>query len=166
MALTDLVPWARSRGAPTVRFGEGGDPVLALHREMNRMFDEFSRGFGFPASGSAGWSAAWPHVEIGETDKELKVVAELPGMDEKDIDVSLHEGVLTLKGEKKLEKSENGGALYSERWQGQFQRSLQLGPEVDPEKVSARFKNGVLTVTLAKRPEAESQVRRIPISNS
>jgi HSP20 family protein len=166
MALTDLVPWARSRATPAARFGEGGDPFLALHREMNRMFDEFSRGFGFPAPVSAGWSAAWPHVDIGETDKEVKVVAELPGMEEKNIEVSLHEGVLTLKGEKKSEKSENGGSLYSERWQGQFQRSLQLGPDVDPEKVSASFKNGVLTVTMAKRPEAESQVKRIPISNS
>ncbi|HZT18259.1 MAG TPA: Hsp20/alpha crystallin family protein, partial [Dongiaceae bacterium] len=99
-------------------------------------------------------------VEVSETDKEVKVVAELPGLDEKDVDVTLHDGVLTLKGEKKAEVN---GTVYSERWQGSFQRSLQLGSEIDPEKVAASFKNGVLTVTLAKRPEAQSQVKRIPI---
>jgi len=91
------------------------------------------------------------------------VVAELPGMDEKDLDVSLHDGMLTLKGEK---KSESNTAVYSERWHGQFQRSLPIGPDVDPDKVSASFKNGVLTVTLAKRPEAQRQVKRIPIGAS
>jgi HSP20 family protein len=83
-------------------------------------------------------------------------------MDEKDVEVSLADGVLILKGDK---KSESNGALYTERWHGQFQRSLPLGADVDPERVSADFKNGVLTVTLAKRPEAQSQVKRIPIRN-
>jgi HSP20 family protein len=105
----------------------------------------------------------WPHMEVSETDKEVKVIAELPGLEQKDVDVSLHDGVLTLKGEK---KSETDGALYSERRFGEFQRSLQIGPDVDPERVNATFKNGVLTVTLAKRPEAQSRVKRIPISTS
>jgi HSP20 family protein len=93
----------------------------------------------------------------------VKVVADLPGMEQNDIKPSLQDGVLTLTGEK---KSESDGALYSERWHGQFQRSLQLGPDVDPDQVSASFKNGVLTVILAKRPEAQIQAKRIPISNS
>jgi HSP20 family protein len=105
----------------------------------------------------------WPRVEVGENNNEVKVVAELPGMEQKDVEVSLHDGVLTLKGEK---KSESDNALYSERWHGQFQRSPQLGPDVDPDKVNASFKNGVLAVTLAKRPEAQSQVKRIPINNT
>jgi HSP20 family protein len=163
MALTDLIPWGRNRPLTTARVGEGGDPFLALHREMSRMLDDFGRGFGVPASARGSWPGAWPHVEVSETDNDVKVVAELPGMEQKDVEVSLHDGVLTLKGEK---KSESNDALYSERWHGQFQRSLQLGPDVDPDKVSASFKNGVLTVTLAKRPEAESQVKRIPISDS
>jgi HSP20 family protein len=144
------------------RFSDDGDPLLALHREMNRMFDDFARGFGMGVPARFGLSGAWPHVEVSETDKEVKVVAELPGLEQKDVEVSLHDGVLTLKGEK---KQESNGTLYSERWHGQFQRSLQAGPDVDPDKVSAAFKNGVLTVTLAKRPEAQSQVKRIPISN-
>jgi hypothetical protein len=76
----------------------------------------------------------------------------LPGLDEKEIEVTLHDGVPTLKGR---EEAANRSTLYSERWQGQFQRSLQLDPEVDPDKIDAPFKNGLLTVTAAKRPEAQ-----------
>jgi HSP20 family protein len=161
MALTDLVPWGRNRGLTTQRFGEG-DPFLALHREMNRMFDDFARGLGMGLPSRFGWSGTWPNVEVSETDKEVKVVAELPGLEQKDVELSLNDGVLTIKGEK---KGESESPVYSERWQGQFQRSLQVGPDVDPEKVNALFKNGVLTVTLPKRPEAQSQVKRIPISD-
>lgn len=163
MALTDLVPWGRNRSLTATRFGEDGDPFASLHRDMNRLLDEFTRGFGVTAPSRGAWSDAWPRVEVSETGNEVKVVAELPGMEQKDVEVSLHDGVLTLKGEKQVE---NESALYSECWHGQFQRSLQLGPDVDPDKVNASFKNGVLTVTLAKRPEAQSQVKRIPISNA
>jgi len=89
------------------------------------------------------------------------VVAELPGLSEKDVKITLHNGMLTLKGEK---KSESSNASYTERWHGQFQRTLSLGPDVDPDKVNASFKNGVLTVTLGKRPEAQRQVKRIPVA--
>jgi HSP20 family protein len=162
MALTDLVPWGRNRSVTNQRSTEEGDPFLALHREINRMFDDVARGFGIGLPARFGSYSSGPNIEVSETDKEVSVVAELPGMDHKDVEVALADGTLTLKGEK---KSESSGALYSERWHGQFQRSLQLGPDVDPEKVNANFKNGVLTVTLAKRPEAQSQVKLIPISN-
>ena len=164
MALTDLAPWNRNRNLSSTRLVDNGtDPFLAMQREMNRILEDFTRGFGIPSLTRSGWSGTWPHVEVSETDKEAKVVAELPGMEQNDVEVSLHDGVLTLKGEK---KAENDGALYSERWHGQFQRSLQVGPDIDPDKVSASFNNGVLTITLAKRPEAQSQVKRIPISNT
>lgn len=161
MAITDLIPWGRNRNVTPAPLGEEGDPFSTLHRDMNRILDDFTRGFGvkLPHFGKAG---AWPHVEVNETDKEVKVVADLPGMEQKDVEISLHDGVLTLKGEK---KAESEGAVYSERWHGQFQRSLQMGPDVDPDQVTASFKNGVLTVTLAKRPEAQRQVKRIPITN-
>ena len=68
---------------------------------------------------------------------------------------------MTLKGEK---KTETNGAVYSERWHGAFERTVQLGPDVDPDKINAEFKNGVLTVTLGKRPEAQRQVKRIAIN--
>ena len=161
MPITDLIPWNRNRNMPAPRQGEE-HPFLALHREMNRMFDNFFRGFDGATSTTPGWSVGgWPHVEISETDNEVKLVAELPGIEEKDIELTLNEGMLTLKGEK---KSETDGAVYSERWHGQFERTIRLGPDVDPDKVKAEFKNGVLTVTVGKRPEAQRQVKRIAIN--
>jgi HSP20 family protein len=159
MALTDLIPWNRNRNMPAPR---QSDPFVALRREMDRVFDDFFRGFDLPMAGSQGWSVGtWPHVEVSETDNEVKLVAELPGMEEKDIELNFHGGMLTLKGEK---KAETNGAVYSERWHGQFERTFQLGPDVDPEKIKAEFKNGVLTVTVGKRPEAQRQVKRIPVN--
>jgi HSP20 family protein len=159
MAITDLIPWNRTRNMPVPRQAEE-HPFLALHREMNRMFDNFFRGFDWPTSNTPGWSVgSWPHIEISETDNEVKLLAELPGVEQNDIELTLNEGMLTLKGEK---KSQSGGAVYSERWQ--FERTVQLGPDVDPEKIKAEFKNGVLTVTIGKRPEAQRQVKRIAIN--
>jgi HSP20 family protein len=157
MALTDLMPWSRNRALNPSRAGED-DPFATLQRSMNRIFDDFSANFGLPAISRGAWSA-WPRLEIRESGNEVTITADLPGMEEKDIELSLQDGVLTLKGEK---KSESDGALYSERWHGQFQRSIQL-PEIDPDKVNAAFKNGVLTVTVAKKPEAQTAVKRIPI---
>ena len=160
MNVRDLIAWGRSRNLPATAQGDNANPFWALHREMNRIFDDFARGFDWPAF-STGWSTGWPHVEVSESDDEVEVVAELPGLEERDIEVTLHNGTLTLKGEK---KSESRSAVYSERWHGRFERSMQLGPDVDPDKVTAGFKNGVLTVTIAKRPEAQRLVKRIPIS--
>ena len=161
MPITDLIPWNRNRNIPVPRQTDE-HPFFALHREMNRMFDNFFRGFDGAMSTTPGWSVGgWPHVEISETDNEVKLVAELPGIEEKDIELTLKEGMLTLKGEK---KSETDGAVYSERWHGQFERTVQLGPDVDPDKIKAEFKNGVLTVAVGKRPEAQRQVKRIAIS--
>ena len=162
MAITDLIPWSRNRNMPAPRQGED-HPFFAIRREMDRMFDNFFRGFDWPMSTTPGWSVGgWPHVEISETDNEVKLVAELPGMEEKDIDLTLHEASLTLRGEK---KTETNGAVYSERWHGQFERTVQLGPDVDPDKIKAEFKNGVLTVTVGKRPDAQRQVKRIAINS-
>lgn len=159
MALSDLIPWPRNRAVGTPFFSESGDPLAALHREVSRAFDEFARGFGVPARfGAAG---TWPSVEVRETDKAIEVSAEMPGLEQKDVEVSLHEGVLTLKGEK---KAESGNALYSERWHGSFERAISVGADIDPDKVSAAFRNGVLTVSLAKKPEAQKPARKIPVS--
>jgi HSP20 family protein len=160
MTISDLIPWGRNRmSAP--RHVDEANSFLALQREMNRAFDSVFRDFGLAWPAQQGWTTGWPQVDVSETDKEVKVVAELPGLEEKDIEVTLHDGRLTLKGEK---KAESEGTAYSERWHGQFQRSLQLGPDVDPEKVEASFRNGVLTITVAKQPEAQRPVKRIPIT--
>ena len=160
MAIGDLIPWNRNRNVPAP---QQSDPFVTFRREMDRLFDNFFRGFDLPMIGTPGWSVGgWPHVEISETDSEVKLVAELPGMEQKDVDLTFNDGMLTLKGEK---KAETNGAVYSERWHGQFERTVQLGPDVDPDKINAEFKNGVLTVTVGKRPEAQRQVKRITINS-
>jgi HSP20 family protein len=130
MNMKDLVPWGRHRNLDRSRFAESSSPFLALHREMNRMFDDFLRDFDGPGRGAG----AWPHIEISETADEIRVVAELAGLEQRDVNVTLDEGVLTLKGHKSLEKN---GTLYSERWEGAFERTIPVGQDVDADKVKA-----------------------------
>lgn len=160
MAL-NLMPWNRNRTLAPSATGDDADPFAVLHREMNRMFDDFARGVGGVAPNRFGWSGAWPSIDVSDSEKEITVVAELPGIDEKDVELSLQEGMLTIRGEK---KAETDGAVHKERWHGHFERSLSVGPDVDPDKVSATFKQGVLTVTLPKKPDAQRQVKRIQIA--
>src|SRR5437773_9314420 len=99
MAMRDLIPWSRGREM-TVRRGEELSPFLTLHREMNRMFDDVFRGFDLaPLSADRVFDRAmsWPNIEVSESDKDLKVTAELPGLEEKDVQVELANGVLAIK---------------------------------------------------------------------
>jgi HSP20 family protein len=165
MTIRDLIPWGRNNGqsAPTV-FNDR-DPFLSLHREVNRLFDDVFRGFGggLPSlTGGAGFSKVWPSVEISDHDKEIRVTAEVPGLDEKDIEVLLNDGVLTLRGEKRSE-TEDKERQFSERYYGRFERRIPLGYEVEEDKVDAQFKNGVLTVVLPKTEKAQSRVKRVAI---
>ena len=107
-------------------------------------------------------------VELpGLDDKDVEVTVELPGLDEKDVEVTFADGVLTLKGEKKSERKEEGKGFYlSERSYGSFQRSIALPEGVDAEKVSAEFSKGVLTVKAPKLPEVQSNVKKIAIKAS
>jgi HSP20 family protein len=161
MNLKSLVPWSRDRGNVPARF-TNDSPIFAMQREMDRVFDDFFRGFGAPMPGSMqSGDLGWPRVDVRENDREFKVYAELPGLEERDVEITFADGVVTLKGEKRIE---DDNALYSERWAGAFERQIVLGDDVDPDKVKATFKNGVLTVVLAKRPEAQRQVKRIEIN--
>ena len=168
MSIRDLIPWGRSNNqAPSVFRDDDRNPFLSLHREMNRLFDDVFRGFDgrLPAVGSlSSFSAAWPKVEISDSDKEIKVTAEIPGLEEKDVEVLLDDGVLTLKGEKRAEV-EDKDKQFSERFYGHFERRIPLGVEVEEDKIEARFKNGVLNVVLPKNPKAQSQVKRIAIKS-
>ena len=168
MAFRDLIPWNRGRDE-TVPARRNVNPLAALHREMDRMFDEVFRGFDLAPSNNrsfdrlgwhTGWTG-WPHLEVNETDSELKVSAELPGLDEKDVEIELANGVLVIKGEKKME-SEDRNRWFSERYYGRFERRLAVD-DVEADKVSASFKNGVLTVTLPKTASARN-VKRIAIN--
>ena len=101
-------------------------------------------------------------MELNETDKEVKVVAELPGLEEKDVQVELANGVLRISGEKKSE-TEDKERRFSERYYGHFERRIPI-EDVDQDKIEAKFDKGVLTVTLPKSPAAQQKVKRIAIN--
>ena len=155
--------------SPTHR--TAADPWQNFRSEMERMFDRF--GFGVPAmrrmfdlapSFETSFSFNAPAVDVTEDDKAYKIAAELPGLDEKDVEVSVTGDVLTLKGEKLQQKEEKNKNWYvSERAYGSFQRAFTLPEGVDRVKIVADFAKGVLTVTLPKNAEAQKQQRKIEV---
>jgi HSP20 family protein len=154
-----LVPWKKRD--KSLDFWRDAHPFDLLHREINELFEGYYRGFG----NLGRRAAAAPGFEVSETDDEIRVKAELPGMDEKDIAVSLDENVLTIRAERKEEHEEKKrNYQVSEMSYGSFQRSLPLRAVVDSEKVKASFKHGVLTLTLPKTEQAKAERKRIPIS--
>lgn len=162
MNMRDLIPWGRSgHGRTTLFRDEPGNPFLTLHREVNRLFDETFRSFDSPVP--FGSLFGWPNVELTETDREIRVSAELPGLDEDDVEVLLTDGMLTLRGEKRSEVDDEQ-RRFSERVYGRFERQIRIGSEIDQDKVTASFKNGVLTVILPKTEKAQSQIRRIAVN--
>lgn len=176
MNVRDLIPWSRkaeSRPVPyrdTSSYGHEVSPFLALHREMNRLFDDVFRGLESGGFGSlAGWpgslgAGGWPHVEISESEREIKVCAELPGLEEKDVELLLEDDTLVLRGEKHSESHDAGARQFSERFYGRFERHIPLPAEIEEDKVSASFRNGVLTVTMPKTARAQARSRRIAIN--
>jgi HSP20 family protein len=117
-----------------------------------------------PMTNGAGFNGGWPQVDLAETDKAVTITAELPGMEEKDVELLLQDGMLTLKGEKRSE-TEDKERRFSERYYGSFERHIPLSADVQADKAEARFKNGVLKVTLPKNPEAQPKAKRISISH-
>jgi HSP20 family protein len=143
-----------------------GDPFLSLHREVNRLFDETLRGMPDWTGEQTRQSAVSARMNVSETDKEILVTAELPGVSENDIDVSLDDDVLTIRGEKRMEKKEEKENFhFVERSFGSFQRSVRLPYATDPEKVEASFENGVLTIRLPKT-EQQERSRRIQVKGA
>jgi HSP20 family protein len=151
-------------------------PFESLRHEIDRLFDDVTRGFaGLPsyrrlADFGPSWpwesasSVAAPAVDVAEKEKEYQVTAELPGLDENNVQVTLVDDVLTIKGEKQEEKEEKDKNYHlSERRYGSFQRSFQLPPGIDQSKIEANFRNGVLTVVLPKAPEAQAKTKKIAI---
>jgi HSP20 family protein len=173
MAEPDKVP-VKTAGAsaPAIQTGR---PFETLRREIDRLFDDFDGGFHrWPAGRSLfnvapSWrtESAWPAtpaVDLIETDKGYEVTAELPGLDEKNIEVKFVDGILTIKGEKQEEKEEKKKDYYlHERSFGSFQRALQVPAGVDSDKIEATFKKGVLTVTLPKSAEAQKAEKKIAV---
>jgi HSP20 family protein len=149
-------------------------PMESLRRDFNRLFEDFGDLWRSPIrhallAPEALWSrdltwAATPAVDIAEKDKAYEITAELPGMDEKNIDVKVANGMLTIRGEKKEEKEEKKKDYYlSERRYGSFERRFQIPEGVESDKIEASFKKGILTVTLPKNPAAQAPEKKIAI---
>ena len=166
MQISDLIPWGRDKEKSSASERENwSNPLVSLQRDINHVFEDFWHKV------ENGWNGRsdvvgmfGPSTDVTETDKSVDISIELPGMTEKDIDISLSSDTMTIRGEKKIEHEEERKGVYmSERSYGSFYRTVPLPAGVDPDKADAKFKNGVLTITLPKTAEAQAKVKRIPI---
>lgn len=154
--------------------GRDGDPFTALRRQMDDIFDQLMGGSALaPMAAGNGGMAFAPRIDVSETDKELKICADLPGLEDKDVEVKLAGNQLTIRGEKKAEHEEKDGGEDKgrqfhriERSYGMFQRTIVVPFDVDAEKVEASFRNGVLTVTLPKPEQMQQQARKIEVKKA
>ena len=153
------------------------DVWQSFRGDMDRLFDRFGSGFGFPSlrrmfdveppAWRSSFNFSMPAIDMSEDEKAYKITAELPGIDAKDIDVSVTGDTLVLKGEKRQEREEKEKNYhFSERAYGSFQRAFELPGSVDRNKVAADFSKGVLTITLPKTVEAQKPVKKIEVKSS
>lgn len=177
--LKNILPWKRDgkplpgKPLPIQRDADIMDnteyPLLSLQTEMNRLFEDFWRDpFSmrpFDRITRLGTPTIFnPNVDISETDKEIKVEAEFPGLDEKDLEISISENILTVKGEKRQENErKDRHYFFTERSYGSFCRQFTLPASVDEDKIEAAFHKGVLTILLPKRAEVVEQRKRIAV---
>ena len=167
MAITDLIPWNKNRALAT-RSQDVADPFTMLRRDLDRVFGDFLNEWRWPDRNlnmlDRQMGGFMPEIDMKETEKEFRVTADLPGMDEKDLEVSLIDGGLSIKGEKREEYEEEKGDIYrSERRYGAFERMLRLSSDIDVNKAKATFKKGVLKITLPKTENARSNRKTIPV---
>ncbi|PIU01269.1 MAG: hypothetical protein COT74_01835 [Bdellovibrionales bacterium CG10_big_fil_rev_8_21_14_0_10_45_34] len=133
-------------------------------REWNDLFEDFFKGME-PLT-NLKEATFVPRIDVSEKEGEYRVKAELPGIEEKDFEVTFHDNVLFLKGEKRIEKDEEGDDFHHREVRyGSFERTIPFAAEIDADKVNADFKQGVLTVTLAKAQPTERKARKIAVSN-
>jgi len=162
MAITDLLPWKRDEQKSLAVQRAEQDPFLALQDQMNRMFDSF---FEDPWRSTARMGAFMPSMDVSEDDREVTVTAEVPGMDENDIQVTYQQGVLAIYGEKRGDRQQKGNRFHRiERSYGSFRREVRLPCEVDEDKITATFKKGVITVVLPKSARQEVLGKRITVT--
>jgi len=161
MRIRNLLP-AVSRPAGR----EDDHPFYSLQHQMNSLFDDFFSGFDITprALASGGFGAFTPSLDVKESDKDFTIRAELPGVEEKDVEVTLTNDAVTIKGEKKEEKEDKGkNYYYMERSYGSFNRVIPLAVETDANKAQASFKNGVLNITIPKSTSAKAKGTKVPI---
>lgn len=163
----------------TPQTGKAPDnPIVGLRDEIDQVFSNFMRGWpdfgrmmafdpfrGMREPLSMGSAMLAPTVDVSETDKAYEISAELPGIDDKDIELTIKNDVLTLKAEKKSEREQKDKNVHlSERSYGLFQRAFRVPEDADQEQITTRFANGVLTVTLPKSERATPSTRRIEVN--
>lgn len=166
MAIRDMVPFGNRRRDELARRGDYENPFTRMHEELDRMFRDFFGDWPSPRSESFGEFELSPDIDVRETDKEVRLKAELPGVKEDDVDVRLEGDTLIIKGEKKEESEDKDGNYYrSECRYGSFTRAIPLNAEVDAENVEATFKNGVLRVKLPKLSEEKTSGKRIQVTH-
>ena len=164
----EMIPWRKTRDNVSVRGGNQDFPLTALQRRMNRMFDDFFGDFGDLTTSplgafTHGRGAFVPRMDVTETDTGVTVTVELAGMDETDVEVTMADDVLTIKGEKKSKEKKDRSHYLGERYYGSFQRTFQLPTGVQVKTVEASFKRGVLKVVIPKSSETIS--KKIEIQN-
>ncbi len=165
MVLGNLIPFKKANRTIQVRPSDELS-LTGLQRRMNRLFEDFFSDWGFEPSGGLSLSEQdyVPAVDVAETDKDITVTAELPGMDQKDIEVTLNEDVLTIRGEKKQEKEHKDARCYHRECSyGAFVRSIQLPSQVNQDQVKASFKKGVLKIQMPKLESETSKSKKITI---
>jgi len=167
MAITDLIPIKNHQTKLPIRRKQGEDRLLDFRSQMNRLVDAFfERPFSIdPFFGEFSLSGDFvPRIDVSDTDKEITVRAELPGMEPENIDITLSGNALIIRGEKQAEKEEKGKRYYQiERSYGSFYRSIPLPDEVDENRINATFKNGVVKISLPKTAEAQKKSKRISV---
>jgi HSP20 family protein len=162
MAMRDIIPWSRQHTAPTLFRESDWSPLTSFRREFDRLFDDMFRTPTFSRFGElGGMTATWPSIDVKDTDNEVIVTAEVPGMTDKDVELFVDNGMLTIRGEKKGEKDERG---YSERFYGRFERQIPLPASVDEQHCKADFHDGLLTIHLPKTREAAESRKKIPVN--
>jgi len=161
MARHPLAPYGGSQLASS-------DPFVSLQRGMNRLFEDVFRTAAMPTTGAEGQEGGMlmPQINVSETDTEIRITAELPGVAEKDVEVTLDDDVLTIRGEKRMEQKEDRENYhFVERSFGRFMRALRLPQSVNRDQVRANVENGVLTVVLPKNA-AQDRTRHIPVGGA
>jgi HSP20 family protein len=164
MKITDLVPW-RGSGRDVAAETAATDPMRALQQDVDRAFDHFWRMVPYPfASFGRLPQTELVRVDVDDNGKEFRVTAELPGMSEADVEVSVRDDLLTIRGQKKSDReAEENGLLVKERVYGAIERTVPLPEGVDADAARATFTNGVLTIVIPKSAEVQAETKRIPV---
>ena len=163
MLLNTLVPWRKRSHSPVLR---EENPFGWFHSEMDRMFDRVFSDFGIGTSSLSekGFTGFHPRIDVHRSDNEIKVTAELPGLEKEDIEIKAVDGRLIIGGEKKASKeTQEDDHYYMERSYGSFRREIPIGEDVDLDQVQAAFKNGILEITLPRNAVA-ANVKHIKVS--